>query len=119
MGVLAMTLVGGIVALAFLGRGLNLLSAGEEVARSLGVTVERTRVTAVLLASLVTAAVVSGTGLIGFVGLIVPHVARVIFRPDHRVLLPASALCGALFLMAAHPLARAVMAPTGLPVGGV
>jgi len=117
IGVLAMIIVAGIVALAFLGRDLNLLSAGEEVARSLGVTVERTRVTAVLLASLVTAAVVSVTGLIGFVGLIVPHVARLIFGPDHRLLLPASALCGALFLMAADTVARTVMAPTELPVG--
>ena len=70
-----------------------------------------------LLASLVTAAVVSVTGLIGFVGLIVPHAARLIFGPDHRLLVPAAALTGAIFLMAADTAARTVMAPTELPVG--
>ncbi len=117
IGILALVLVAGVAALTLLGRDLNLLSAGEEVARSLGVTVERTRVAALLLASFVTAAVVSVTGLIGFVGLIVPHVARLIFGPDHRLLVPASALCGALFLMAADTAARTVMAPTEIPVG--
>ncbi len=106
-----------VIVLAALGRDLNLLSAGEEVARSLGVTVERTRLVAVLVASLATAAVVSVTGLIGFVGLIVPHAARLLFGPDHRLLVPASALTGAIFLMAADSVARTVMAPTEIPVG--
>lgn len=107
----------GIAAIALFGRDLNLLSAGEEAARSLGVTVERTRVIAVLLASLLTAAVVSITGPIGFVGLIVPHGARLLFGPDHRLLVPASALTGAIFLAAADTASRTVIAPTELPVG--
>lgn len=106
-----------IAAMMLFGRHLNLISAGEEVARSLGVTVERTRLGSLLLASLVTAAVVSVTGPIGFVGLIVPHATRALFGPDHRLLLPASALVGAIFLAAADTAARTVIAPTELPVG--
>jgi len=106
-----------IAAMTLFGRHLNLISAGEEIARSLGVTVERTRLGTLLLASLVTAAVVSVTGPIGFVGLIVPHVTRALFGPDHRLLLPASALIGAIFLAAADTAARTLIAPTELPVG--
>ncbi len=112
----AVTVVG-IVAIALFGRHLNLLSAGEEAARSLGVTVERTRIVSILLASLVTAAIVSITGPIGFVGLIVPHAARALYGADHRLLIPASALIGAIFLALADTLARTLMAPTELPVG--
>ncbi|MBI4169636.1 MAG: iron ABC transporter permease [Acidobacteria bacterium] len=117
IGILAIVLVLGIAAVALLGRDLNLLAAGEDAARSLGVVVERTRVVALVLASLVTAAVVSVTGLIGFVGLIVPHAARLLFGPDHRLLIPASALAGALFLLVADTAARTVLAPTEIPVG--
>ena len=109
----------GIVVLALYGRDLNLMSAGEETARALGVGVERTRAGLVLVASLVTALVVAVTGPIGFVGLIVPHVARLLFGPDHRLLVPASAFSGAIFLAAADTAARTVMAPTELPVGVV
>ena len=114
---LTIILVAGVLALTALARDLNLISAGEEVARTLGVTVERVRILAILIASLVTASVVSVTGLIGFVGLIVPHAARLLFGPDHRLLVPASALTGAIFLMVADTVARVVMAPTELPVG--
>jgi iron complex transport system permease protein len=107
----------GVGTMALFGRDLNLLSAGEEAARTLGVTVERTRVVVVLLASLVTAAVVSVAGPIGFVGLIVPHGARLLFGPDHRLLVPAAAMSGAIFLAVADTAARTVMAPTELPVG--
>jgi iron complex transport system permease protein len=107
----------GVLGLAALGRDLNLMSAGEETARTLGVTVERTRHLAILFASLVTAAVVSVTGLVGFVGLIVPHTARLLFGPDHRLLVPASALTGAIFLALADTAGRTMMAPTELPVG--
>jgi iron complex transport system permease protein len=107
----------GILTIALYGRDLNLLSGGEDAARALGVEVERARAILVLLASAVTAAVVSVTGPIGFVGLIVPHVARIVFGPDHRLLVPASALGGGIFLAAADTAARTVMAPTELPVG--
>jgi iron complex transport system permease protein len=117
IGGLSVLLVLGVVGLSLSGRDLNLMSAGEDAARSLGVTVERTRLVTVLLASLVTAAVVSVAGPIGFVGLIVPHAARLVFGPDHRLLVPASALTGAIFLMVADTAARTVMAPTEIPVG--
>jgi iron complex transport system permease protein len=114
---LAVLTAAGVAAIAILGRDLNLLSAGEDAARSLGVGVERSRFLLVATASLVTAAAVAVTGPIGFVGLIVPHVARIFFGPDHRLLGPAAALCGAIFLAAADTAARTVLAPTELPVG--
>lgn len=117
IALLASLLAAGIVILAVLGRDLNMMSAGEEVARSLGVEVERTRVIALVLASLITAAIVSFAGLIGFVGLIVPHAARMLFGPDHRLLVPSAALLGGIFLLAADTAARTLLAPTELPVG--
>jgi len=116
---LSAVLVPGVIVLALYGRDLNLMSAGEEAARSLGVTVERSRLLTVVLASLITALVVSVAGPIGFVGLIVPHAARLMFGPDHRLLVPAAALTGAIFLMVADTLSRTVMAPTEIPVGVV
>jgi iron complex transport system permease protein len=114
---LALLLTAGVATLAVFGRDLNVMSAGEEAARSLGVEVERIRAFLLVVASLVTAAVVSFTGLIGFVGLIVPHAARLVFGPDHRLSVPAAALAGGLFLLAADTLARTLLAPTELPVG--
>ncbi len=107
----------GVAAMVLLGRDLNLMCAGEEAARSLGASVGRARIAAIILASLVTAAVVSVAGPIGFVGLIVPHAARLLFGPDHRLLVPASALCGAIFLSVADTAARTALAPTEIPVG--
>ena len=114
---LAVLVAAGIAVLAGLGRDLNLIAAGEDVARGLGVAVERTRLAAIVCATLMTAAIVSVAGLIGFVGLIVPHAARLLFGPDHRLLIPASALLGGIFLVAADTAARLVLAPTELPVG--
>jgi iron complex transport system permease protein len=100
-------------------RQLNLILLGEENAVQLGVNVERLKWTSYFLASLITAASVSVCGLIGFVGLIVPHSVRLLFGPDHRLLLPASALVGASFLIASDTLARTLLAPVELPVGVV
>lgn len=100
-------------------RDLNLLVIGEENAQSLGVNVPRVRLALLALASLLTASAVSIAGAIGFVGLIVPHMLRLIIGPDHRVLLPASAIGGAVFLVLADALARSVIAPAQLPVGVV
>jgi iron complex transport system permease protein len=83
----------------------------------MGVDVERLKVISYLLASLITAVSVSVCGLIGFVGLIVPHSVRLIFGPDHRLLLPSAALIGASFLIASDTFARTLLAPTELPVG--
>ena len=98
-------------------RQLNLILSGEENALQLGVNVENLRLISYLSASLLTAASVSVCGLIGFVGLIVPHSVRLIFGPDHRLLIPCSALVGASFLIASDTLARTLLAPIELPVG--
>jgi iron complex transport system permease protein len=111
-------LIGGGILFA-LARDFNLLALGEETAAELGVDVERVKKLAFIFASLITGAVVSVSGLIGFVGLIVPHVVRMIWGPDHRFLLPASALVGAMLMVVADTLARTVMAPTEIPVGVV
>lgn len=117
LGVLSGIVALGIAALWLLARDFNLLCAGEESARHLGCNVGRTRLLGVLAASLITASVVSFGGLIGFVGLIVPHAARYLFGPDHRLLLPASALLGATGLVLADAVARTILAPTEVPVG--
>lgn len=100
-------------------RELNLLALGEEDAQSLGVHVARTRLILLALASLMTAAAVSIAGAIAFVGLIVPHMLRLVIGPDHRILLPASLIGGAAFLVLADGVARTVIAPELLPVGTV
>lgn len=106
----------GAVALLLMSHRLNLLSIGEESAAALGVDVERTKVAVVVFASLLTAAAVSVSGLIGFVGLMIPHLTRQLWGADHRVLLPACALGGAAFLVLADTAARLV-GPTEIPVG--
>jgi iron complex transport system permease protein len=110
-------ILSGIFVLYLLSRPLNLLLAGEEDAVQLGVDVERLKLLSYFFASLITAAAVSVCGLIGFVGLIVPHSVRLLLGPDHRLLIPASALVGASFLIASDTLARVLLAPTELPVG--
>ncbi len=109
----------GFISLYLQARKLNLILSGEESALQMGVDVERLKLISYLLASLVTAASVSVCGLIGFVGLIVPHSVRLIFGPDHRLLLPSAALIGASFLIASDTFARTLLAPTELPVGVV
>jgi iron complex transport system permease protein len=94
---------------------LDVLLLGEEDAHHLGVDVERTRLVTLSVASLVTAAAVAVSGVIGFVGLIVPHVMRLVVGPDHRVLMPTSAFAGATFLVAADTVARS--GPAEMPVG--
>jgi iron complex transport system permease protein len=106
-------------AMALGGRTLNLLQFGEEQAATLGVDVERARLTLVAVASLATAAAVSAGGLIGFVGLVVPHATRLLCGPDHRRLLPLTLLLGAAFLIAADTLARSLPGAHEVPVGVV
>ncbi len=117
LAMLAAIVGAGLVVLMMLGSSLNLLSQGEVTAGQLGLNVERTRLLALVVASLITAAVVSFAGLIGFVGLMVPHVLRLILGPDHRLLVPAAALSGGLFLVLADTLSRSLFAPTEIPVG--
>jgi iron complex transport system permease protein len=106
-----------VVVLVGLARPLNLLAIGEETAGYLGANVERVKRVAYVLASLLTAAGVAATGVIGFVGLIVPHGVRLLVGADYRVLLPLSFLAGAVFLTLADVVARTVMSPAEVPIG--
>lgn len=106
-----------VIALVGLARPLNLLAIGEETAGYLGADVERVKRMAYVLASLLTAAGVAATGVIGFVGLIVPHSIRLLVGADYRVLLPLAFLAGAVFLMLADIVARTVLPPTEVPIG--
>jgi iron complex transport system permease protein len=96
---------------------LNSLGAGDETAQSLGVNVEQTRLVYMMLASLVTSAIISFTGTIGFIDLVAPHITRMIIGGDHRFLLPGSALVGAVLLLGADTLSRTILAPMVVPVG--
>ena len=106
-----------LAAFAWLARPLNLLSLGTESAATRGLDVARAQRTAFVSASLATGAAVSVGGPIGFIGIVVPHLVRLLVGPDHRLVLPASALFGAAFLIACDVVARTVMAPIELPVG--
>lgn len=107
----------GLAALLLSGHSLNVLQFGEEQARQLGLRVEHVRLLVIAAASLATAAAVAFAGLIGFIGLVVPHLVRLIWGADYRRILPLSVLGGAAFLLFADVLARVVMAPQELPVG--
>ncbi len=108
-----------VVPLMRYGQRLNLLALGEREAFHLGVDTERLRFEVIALAALATAAAVSFAGIIGFVGLVVPHMLRLLLGPDHRQLLPASALLGAAAIALADLAARTVVAPAEMPLGVV
>ena len=107
----------GMTVAYFYSKELNALLLGEEMALTLGVEVEKVRFLMITVASLMTAAAVSVSGLIGFVGLIVPHFVRIILGPNHRALVPISALGGALLLVVADTLGRTIFSPIELPIG--
>ena len=105
--------------LLFLGRVLNALGLGEETARSLGLPLEALKLLLLGAASLLTASAVAQAGIIGFVGLVTPHLLRRLLGEDYRLLLPASALGGGALLALADLLARTLARPAELPVGVV
>ena len=117
LGILVLYLGAGLFILGRHAQSLNLLTLGEETARSLGVEVERVKKSVFLAAALLTGAVVSFSGIIGFVGLIIPHAVRLVFSADHRLLLPVAGLVGGMFLMLADTLARTALSPSEFPVG--
>ncbi|MFE9580691.1 FecCD family ABC transporter permease [Nocardia sp. NPDC006044] len=114
--VTAVVLVTVAVVLAF-GRRLNVLGTGDEQATALGVDVRTLRIVLLVLASLLTGALIAVAGGIGFVGLMIPHLVRLAFGPDHRRVLPLSALIGAAYLVAVDLLSRTIDAPNELPLG--
>ena len=120
----SLVVVGPLVLIASLmfhsrAKSYNLIATGDESAMQLGVEVRSFKRASYLLASLITGLVVSVSGVVGFVGLIIPHVCRMLWGPDHRLILPASFLLGASFLVVADILARVLLAPTEIPVGAV
>jgi iron complex transport system permease protein len=111
------TMIPAFVVFAWLARPLNLLSLGPDSAESRGLDVAKAQRAAFLSASLATGAAVSIGGPIGFVGIIIPHLVRLLVGPDHRLVLPASVLFGAAFLVGCDLVARTILAPVELPVG--
>jgi iron complex transport system permease protein len=116
VGLVAAALVFGLVMTFYYGRDLNIMSLGRRSSDSLGVDTAKIRKILLLSASLVTAICVAVTGIIGFIGLIVPHLMRYLVGPDNRKLLPVSALAGAILLLLADTLTRAVL-PVEVPIG--
>ena len=110
-------ILGGLALIVVLARDLNLLMLGDDDARSMGVRVGVIRPVLIAAASLVTGVAVAVSGTIAFVGLVVPHMLRLVVGPDHRVLIPASAIGGALFLVIADTLARTIVQPAEFRVG--
>jgi len=109
----------GVGVLTAFARDLNVFAMGEESARSLGIETETFKIVIIVIASLITSAAVAVSGIIGFVGLVVPHTCRKLFGADHRVLIPASALAGGSLTLFADLVSRAILPPSGLPVGVV
>lgn len=117
VAVVAVMLAAGLVVPVLYARELDIMLLGDERASELGVDVERFKRVILVVASLLVSAAVSVSGLIGFVGLMTPHAARLVLGPDHRLLLPASVLSGAVVMVLADLIARVVLAPVELPVG--
>ena len=113
----AVVVVGGTVALMVRARSLNLMLMGDDVASTLGLNVSRFRKFLLAISTILTGVVVAVSGAIGFVGLIIPHIVRILLGANHRKLLPVSALVGALFLVWVDVLARMLLAPQELPIG--
>jgi len=109
----------GTLVILFYAKDLNLMMAGDETAHNLGVEIETTKKVLLIISSLMIAFIVSSSGIIGFVGLIVPHAVRLLLGPDHRVLIPFSALGGAVFMILSDTIARTLLAPMEIPVGAI
>lgn len=114
---ISLPLIFTMVIINFFARDLNIMLTGEESAQSLGVDVEKTKVYILILGTFATSMVVSVSGIIGFVGLIIPHIVRLLLGPDHRILLPASTLLGGIFMIFADTIARTIISPVEIPVG--
>lgn len=117
--IIAPPIIIGCLIMSLFGRQLNIMLLGEDHAKSSGVNVKLTRNLILILAALITGAAVSVSGIISFVGLVVPHILRLIIGPDHRVLLPASILLGAVFLILTDLVSRMVLQPITIQVGVV
>ena len=119
LGLMAAVILVAVILVYSMARDYNGLSLGEEGAQQIGVDVDRTKRRSFILGSLLTGLAVAVAGMIGFVGLVVPHILRILLGPDHRLLLPAAFLGGASFLVLADVVARTLVSPNELPVGVV
>lgn len=119
VAIVAPVVVTGICVVLYYSRDLNLLLAGSEAAKSMGVEVERVKKILLLVTTLMVAFCVSACGVIGFVGLVVPHCIRLVLGPDNRRVVPYSILVGALFMLLCDTLARTLLMPSELPVGSL
>lgn len=117
LAILGCYLLGGLFLLLKQTRRLNVLTLGEESARSLGIDTEHVKRLIYVLSALITGAVVSVSGMIGFIGMVIPHAVRFVLGADHRLLLPASACVGGIYLVVADTLARTLLTPAEIPVG--
>lgn len=117
VGILSIIIIPCTVILYFFSRDLNIMLLGEESARSLGIEVDLVKKLVLFISTLMVAVVVSFSGIIGFVGLIIPHIIRLLFGSDHKIVIPFSALGGALFLIICDTIARSIAPPTEIPVG--
>jgi iron complex transport system permease protein len=115
----AIFIIAGLAVLFTICPKLNVLSLGEAQAQNIGISPGRVKAVGFGVSAVITALAVSLSGLVGFVGLIVPHAVRLVFGPDHRQVLPLSAIIGAIFLIIADTIARTIVAPAQLPVGVV
>ena len=107
----------GCIALQLISKELNALSTGDESAKAMGVDADRLRILCLVIVAVITASVVSFTGLIGFVGLVAPHMVRLVIGPNNRYLIPASAIFGAALLTVADLVGRTILSPTVIQVG--
>ncbi len=114
---ISLPLIAFIIVLNFFSKDLNVLLLGEESAQNLGIEVEKLKILLLLICSVITAIAVSVSGIIGFIGLIIPHIMRLIVGPDHRILMPASILAGGIFMIFADTVARTIISPMEIPVG--
>ena len=117
MGVVAPIAILGITLANFYAKQLDVLSLGERTARHLGVNVERLRISMLVVVAILTASAVAVSGIIQFVGLVIPHIVRGLSGPGHRLLMPASALAGAIILVIADLVARTIASPAEVPLG--
>lgn len=116
-GIVLPYLIVGTAVLLYFGRSLNLLALGERQAAHLGVNVSRTRLVVLIVSTLMTAAAVSVSGVVAFVGLVIPHLVRLVVGPDYRLIIPLSTIVGSVYLIWADTLARLVLSPKDIPLG--
>lgn len=117
LGAVFLPMILSMALLTSFSKDLNIMLLGEESAQNLGIDVEKAKIIILIICSFIIATAVSVSGIIGFVGLIIPHILRLIVGPDHRILIPSSMLAGGIFMVFADTLARTIISPTEIPVG--